>query len=441
MSRSTSRVMGLLLTAMLVGGLNSAAFANSSKPADFSVNLSDIILNAYSHHPQLKGMRAELQGTKENLIQARAQYLPELNLTGGLSVSDRRADLQDGSLFEQNTQPKDLSVRLNYTLYSGGRRELFRQGAILSVQSRQARYEDAALEIASDIIQDYLTLWSMTEQLKILNENVENLVSLEASISARFDYNDATRADLALIRGRLASAKALRSSVRAELNLARDGLYSKTGFLVQSPILPELAKTEILLDYDSLIELSRQRSPAIEASQLTEQSANINVQSEARKSLPTINLTASASTVRDSSPTIDRDDDLRAGISFSMPLYSGGSGKSNTRRALASYNAARFNTENIIRESDLRISQLWSRIQNGKSVVDAQIENVAANQDALNGIKRADEFDVATTQDVLEAEQGLLNARLSLTTSLMQQYLARLLVQLYTGELDVYDFE
>ncbi len=406
-----------------------------------SSRLGDIILSAYSHHPRLKGMRAEMQGTKENLVQARARYLPEVTLSGGLSVSDREALLQDGRIFNQYTEPKQLSLRLNHTLYTGGRRKLFRQGALLSVKSRQARYENAAIEIATDIIQDYMTLLSMTEQLEILNRNVESLVELETSVLARLEYNDTTRTDLALTQSRLASARALRSSVQAELNLSRDRLLSKTGFLVESPVRPQLAEAEITWDYDTVMDFSRQRNPAILASQLDEQSANINVQSEARKSLPTISLTASASTVRDSSPTVAKDDDLSVGINFSVPLYAGGSTSSDTRRALASYNAARFNTENITRESDLRINQLWSRLQSGKFVLEAQRTNVSSNQEALNGIKRAGEFGLATTQDVLEAEQGLLNAKLSLSRALTQQYTARLLMHLYTGELDVYDFE
>ena len=54
-------------------GYNAAAqtYHNSSK-------LPDIILNAYTHHPQLKSLQAGNFGARESIIQARAAARPKL---------------------------------------------------------------------------------------------------------------------------------------------------------------------------------------------------------------------------------------------------------------------------------------------------------------------------------------------------------------------------
>lgn len=421
----------------LVSNLNTGATGLTP----VSVSLNDIILSAYSHHPQLRAFRADLQGTKEILNEAKASYLPQLALTGGANISDRFAELQNGNTFDQNTQPKSLALRMNHTLYTGGRRKLLQQGAVFSVKSAQARYESLSTSIAAEIISDYLALLSAEREYEILNQSVGNLVKLEEAVTARKNAGDATRTDVAQAVSRLASARAQRTAAQAELALARDRLLSKTGFLVESPFLPAQAKEPLSLPYEEVVELARQRNPNLAASRFDEKSALVSLQSERRKYLPTVTLQAAATTVRDSSPTIARDDDLSIGVNFTMPLYSGGSGSAQTRRALASYNSARYSTENVQRESDLRINQLWSRLQSGKAVLAAQRSNVAANAEALEGITRGEEVGLASIQDILDSEENKLQAELALHRAQYQQYTAFLLLRLYTGELDVYDFE
>ncbi len=458
--RSHKRLIGFAIFAAVIGAATPASSqssfdlyntnpvestsSKSSAPTGHmpkSVSLNDIIISAYDHHPQLKSMRAELMGTREILNEARASYLPQLALTGSANISDRNAVLQDGSTFDQYTEPKTLALRLNQTLYTGGRRKLLQQGAALSVKASEARYEALSTSLAAEIIQDYMSLLSATEQYEILERSVINLIELEKGVTARKAVGDATRTDLAQAVSRLASARAQRIGAQAELQLARDRLLSKTSFRVENPVLPEQATLPLRESMTDVIDLARRRNPAIISSRLDEKSALISVQSERRKYLPTITLTAAASTVRDSSPTIAKDEDLSVGINFTMPLFSGGSGSAQTRRALASYNAARFGTENVIRESDLRVNQLWSRLQSGNAVLEAQRANVAANAEALEGITRGEEVGLSTTTDILDAEENKLQAELALHRAQYQQYAALLLLRLYTGELDVYDFD
>ena len=432
----TARI-GFCLAAGIVCLSAGTAQSQQSK----TVSLNDIIISAYDHHPQLKSLRAELMGTREILNDVRASYLPQLALTGSASISERNAILQDGTNFDQSTEPKALALRLNQTLYAGGRRKLLQQGAALTVKASEARYETISIGIAAEIIQDYMALLSAQTEFEIFESSVSNLLEIEKSVTARKAAGDATRTEQAQAASRLASARAQRINAQAELNLARSRLMSKTGFLVENPELPQQAKLPFGESVDDIIDLAQRRNPAIISSRLNEKSALVNAQSERRKYLPTVSLSATASTIRESSPTISKDDDLSVGINFTLPLYSGGSGSAQTRRALAAYNAARFNTDNVIRESDLRINQLWSRLQSGDVVIEAQQANVAANVEALEGITRGEAVGLSTTTDILDAEENKLQAELALHRAQFQQYTAILLLRLYTGELDVYDFD
>lgn len=404
-------------------------------------DLKDIIISAYAYHPQLKSLRAELRGTREVLVDARANYLPQVVLDGSLNASSRDALLQDGTTFDQRNSPSSLNLRMTQTLYNGGRREMATRNAIYSVQSSEARYESIATSIAAEIIQDYMSLLAAIAKDDALKTSVENFEDLERLMLARQAVGDSTRTEVSQTRSRLAQARARRAASLAELRNARTRLLSKTGFLIEKPTLPLEAKAPINQSLDVLKLMAREESAALESSKLNALSARLNLRSESRKHLPTVTLTVNASAVRNSSPTIDRDNDLNVGLRFTMPIYTAGVGRSQTRRAAANYNSAQFSHENALRETDLRIAQFWSQLQSGKFVIEAQESAVAATDDALIGVTRGEEVGLTSTQDILDAAQNKLNADIALADAQYQHYTTRLLLKLYIGQFDVYDFD
>ena len=439
MAFKSYKILKIALTGALV--LSFEAQSAVAQTYHNSSKLPDIILNAYTHHPQLRSFRAEHVGVRESIIQARAAARPQVTLNGGIALANRDATLRTGAPFNQNNEPIDLALRVDQTIFDGGRNRLLRENASIDLQISQARYEEAATAIAAEIIEDYLQLMSAMADVDILEKSVKTLEGLETSVLARRDVGDSTKTELAQAVSRLASARAQKATAIAELNLARDLLLSKTGYLVQTPELPEPAAIGISFTKEKLTEMARFLNPAVKASKLTEQTALITLNSEKRKFLPTVSLTAQAQTLRDSSPTIDTADSLRIGINFTAPLYSGGAGSSQTRQALAQRNVAKFNTLNVIRENDLLIHQLWSRLQSGKISLDAQAANVVANVEALEGITRGEAAGIASTQDVLEAIQDKLSAELAYSRAEFNLYSSRLLLKLYIGQFDVQTFD
>lgn len=401
-------------------------------------NLKDIIVNAFEFHPQLKSLRAQGQATRENVIEARASYLPTVILEGTSSISDREAQLQDGTGFNQNTEPLSLSVRLNQTLYNGGRRNLATQNAVLSTRSANTRYQIAAGAIAAEVIDDYISLMAAEAEAEALDRSVNTLVELEKSVLARQKAGDATRTEIAQSASRLAAAKARREIARASVSNSRARLLSKTGFFIQSTSLPKEALEPLSMPLHEILSKAKIASPALRNSRLDEQSAQILLQQETRKWLPTISLTANAVTVRDSSPTIARDDDLNVGLRFTMPLYSGGAGSAQTRRAAAQYQASKYASDDALREIRLQVTQLWTQLQSGQASLDAQRASVRASEEALIGIERAQLAGLSTTQDILDAAQIKLDAEIALAQAEFSQYATRLLLRLQIGEFDVF---
>ena len=333
---------GLFASAVMSYSFAGAQTSTSSQ-ASSDYTLTEIINQALGYHPQLSQLRAELDVTKEDIALAKSAYRPQISASGSASISDRNSVLQNGTSFKQDTSPRELSLQLSQTLYDGGRRSLTKQSSQTRYMAAKAQYDAQAIIIADGIIRDYVSLMSAERSYEILSQSVRSMSELVTAIKSRERAGDSSKTDIALTTARLASAQAQLSSARAELIMARDNVYSKSNYLVNRTSVPSQAQQSISRPRNDMILELRDKSASVKSARLSAKEAELNMRNMERAWRPTISLDASARSIKESSPTINQDDDLRAGISVRMPLYQGGAGRSNIRRAQAQITAAQYN--------------------------------------------------------------------------------------------------
>lgn len=412
-------------------------YAAAQTLSQTDVPLEELIEKAFNHHPDLLRLKAELDITKEDVALAKAAYRPQVSANGNVNFSQRNSVLQSGVQFDQNTIPQEVSLQLSQTLYAGGRRRLSIRIAENNLAALQAEYQVGTSGIADGVINDYINLMQAYKNYDILDENVKALIELETAVSAQQKAGDSSITDIAQTTARLATAKAQHSQTWATLTQARNALLSSTNYFIDKYNMPAAAISAYDTPLELAIEKARDKSFQIQSARYSEKSADYNLRNQKRGWLPTIALNASARAQRDTSPTIDTDNDLRAGISVTVPLYAGGEGRSNIRRANAQLSAAKHNIRNSFRLTDDQITQLYSRLLNGRNVLQAQEENIAANEKTLEGISAAEKAGFADISDVLDAQQSKLFAEIAHAESLHELYRIRLLLRLYTGALDI----
>ncbi len=451
LSKQTKR--GRCFQGLIIGifACTSSVISTAQTPQDFTLSttnlnekqlglgLIDIIEQSYHYHPDLLRRRAELDIIKEDIALANSAYRPQITAQGNISTSDRDSLLQNGNEFSQNTSPKELSLQLSQTLITGGRRRLNKNAAKVSYEAAKAEYEASAITVAEEIINSYTSLIEAEKSAEILNKSVTALQQLEHVIITRQKAGDSSVTDIAQTTARLATAKAQKAAVQARLIQAREELSSISGQFINSAPIPSQAIAPYQASLSDSITIARERNPLIKSRKLAERAARYQLRAQKKAWFPTVALDASARTVRDSSPTIDEDDDLRIGINVTMPLYSGGQGASNIRRAQARINSAAYNVNNNLRINDIQITNLHSRLENSREVLKYQLDNMAANQSAYDGIYAAEKAGLADIRDVLQAQQNTLTAELSHAQAIKDVYEIRLLLRLYTGKLALKD--
>jgi len=170
--------------------------------------LGELLRAAQDYNAELKASSAGLEISREVLNEVKASYRPRLTLSGGYSVSDREAVLQNGQVFDQYTEPKRISLGLNQTLFTGGRRKHLKDSAEHDIEAEEARHADRSMSVSSDIIRDYISYRSALNQNEILFQSIDKLRGIEKAASARFRTGDGTRIQLAQANSRLAASQA-----------------------------------------------------------------------------------------------------------------------------------------------------------------------------------------------------------------------------------------
>jgi outer membrane protein len=102
------------------------------------------------------------------------------------------------------------------------------------------------------------------------------------------------------------------------------------------------------------------------------------------------------------------------GVNLSIPIYQGGAEYSAIRLDRENVGQQRLNVDQVRDQVRANVVQSWGQLQAAKAQVEAAVRQNAASERALDGVRNEAQAGQRTTLDVLNAEQALVNARVSL---------------------------
>jgi outer membrane protein len=102
---------------------------------------------------------------------------------------------------------------------------------------------------------------------------------------------------------------------------------------------------------------------------------------------------------------------------LTVPIYQGGSEYSLIRQTKENLQQQRVNLDNQRDTQQQGVVQSWGQLDAAKAQVQATQTQVNAAEIALNGVREEARVGQRTTLDVLNAQQELVNARVSLVTA------------------------
>ena len=424
------RIVGL--AGLLVG---TATVANAQPRT-----LQDALTRAYSTNPTLLAARAQLRATDEGVPQALAGWRPTIVVAGGVGYAD-------GDIRVANRNPsvtrnaRDIftdQATVTQPLYRGGATRAGTNQADNRVFGQRARLLATEQQVFTDTITAYVNV-IQTQQVLQLNINNEQVLTRQLqATNDRFRVGEITRTDVAQAEAALAGARATRQTSEGNLQTARATYRRQVGELPTQLVEPQPIQVPVKNQAEAT-QLAAANNPNLVAALFDDAQARDAIDLAFSALMPQLSLQAQGGRADNSTIQGQRSISAQVLLNASVPIYQGGIEYSRVRQARQTEQQARQTVNDSRRQVIQQAAQAWETLVATRGTIESTRAQIRANQIALEGTQREAIVGSRTTLDVLNAEQLLLNSRVTLVQNLSSLITASYAVVAATGRLTARD--
>jgi outer membrane protein len=428
----------LMMAAAMSAGLLAAA------PQAWAETLNDALAKAYLENPALRAERARQRSTDELVPQALSGWRPTINAQA--QITNQRTDVKSftqpftnpntGAVTPGSSQvdgevdrSEDIAIQLNQPIFRGFRTVNGVKQAEANVEAGRQDLLVQELTILFRTVQAYMNVVRDRQILSLRQQNVTFLREQLRAANERFTVGEITRTDVAQARSSLAQAQGFVASARNNLDSSIANYVRLVGRKPSNLKYPRIARLPGSLD--AAQNVATEINPNILSAAYNEIAANYNIDVIRGQLLPEINLQATASRTelhgsRQFSGGASQDWQTSASVAgvLTVPLYEGGQIYSSVRQAKQLASQRRLlviETGRGVREG---VSIAWANYLASTQLISANRTQVEAARLALEGVQQEYLVGSRTTLDVLNAQQVLVTARISLVQAQADQIVA-----------------
>lgn len=383
------------------------------------------LVRAYQNNPQLNAQRAQVRFTDENVPQALSGYRPKVGITASAGYQYTDTNSTAGGTPDKIVRteihganaPRSVGATIAQTLYNGQQTANKTRAAESQVSgAREALrvLEQTVLLSAATIYMDYLRDSATVEVQK---SNVRVLEQTLKQTKDRFNVGEVTRTDVAQSEAQLAAGKTQLLTAESTLVTTKSNFRRIIGnepeaLAPGSPVDRYLPGT-----LPSAVELGLTENPNVTAAMFGIDVSYLQVKVNEGALLPTVTLNVAAQQTYESTMTLYRSFGASATANLTVPIYQGGAEYSLIRQSKENLAQQRLALEQTRDQTRANVVTAWGQLVAGKAQVQSAQSQVTASEIALNGVREEAKAGQRTTLDVLNAQQALVNARISLVTA------------------------
>ncbi|MDF2765702.1 MAG: type secretion outer membrane protein TolC family [Rhodospirillales bacterium] len=398
-------------------------------------SLTDVLATTYSTNPELMAGRAELRATNELVPQALSGWRP--TIAGTASIGRTWIDSEVGS---DATNPRTVGLSLSQPVYRGGRTVAATREAENLVLAQRARLVGVEQDVLLDAVAAYM---DVVRDAAVLELNVNNQQVLSRQLEAardRFEVGEITRTDVAQSEARLAGANASRIAAEGDLTESRarfvEVVGEAPGTLETPPILATLPGS-----LEEAIEVAVNANPNVVAADYVERAARDGVDVVFGELLPSIALQGEVEYGEEQSTFADDRTTATVEAQVTVPLYQAGEVSSRVREAKKRASQRRLEMAQQRRGAAQIATTAWEALSTARAQIDAFEAQVRSAEIALEGVREEAQVGSRTILDVLDAEQELLDARVSLVRAKRDEIVAGFQLLAAVGNLTARDLD
>ncbi len=424
---------------MLQGGRNRSAYGLTiglivctsvvALPA-WGETIESALIKAYQNNPSLNSQRAAVRAVDENVPQALSGYRPRVTITasgGEQSLSSTtvtnpaRLPGVPPNYFTQSgyNAPFSTGATITQTLFNGfqtANRTRQAEAQVLAARANLRLTEQSVLLSAATA---YMNLLRDTAILDLQRRNVEVLQEQLRQTRDRFNVGEVTRTDVAQSESSLAAGRSqvltAQANYTASVATYRQVIGTEPSHLTAGMPVDRFSPHAL----PAAISVGTATHPSVTTAQYNVDVAVRQVKVAEGALYPTLSVQGNFTKNYEPVGSLNTIENYSASLlgTLSVPIYQGGAEYSLIRQAKETLGQKRIDLDTARDQVRQNVVQSWGQLDAAKANISATQAQVQSSEIALNGVREEARVGQRTTLDVLNAQQTLVNARVSLVTA------------------------
>lgn len=411
------------------------ALAVLASPSAQALTLEEAVNYAVQTNPEIGEAIANRRAIDFELEQARALYLPQVNIEGfiGPGFRDRPDFLDDDT--EEILLRRGVSGTVVQTIFDGF-------GIDSEVERQAARIDAAAYRILErssavglDAVQTYLDALRLLEQIQLSRANVQTHQAIVSQVQQRRSGGLSDDADVRQAQERLRNAEVELVDFERDFEDVRLAFERIVGLPAGQFIEPDPMIGRIPDNVDTAVSeaLGSNSTLGLVAADLDVAYAEYNA--SVANFYPTFTLEGTASYGEDINGVEGPDWDVQALLVMRYDLFTGGRDSANRQEQIRRIDEVRQRSMRFEREIEELVRQSYARLDSEQRRRLLLGEQLTAASQVVSLYREQFDIGQRTLLDVLDGENALYNARVSETTSRYAEVFARYRILAATGQL------
>ncbi len=404
--RTTS---ALLLACTALAGLSMQAGAQQ-KPTEMS--LSQAVSVGVMTNPEYGVVAASRRATDEELNQAKALYLPSIDLRadGGFERTDSLSTRSTGD-DDKTFARYDSQLTLTQLLFDGWGTKYENERQKNRVQSSANRVRETSELTGLDIVESFLEVMRQRELLTITRENVGEHEAIMQMIEEGVNAGRSTSADLEQIKARLAAARAQESTIRQQLRNAESSFQQNVGDMPKDLVMPAVPVNAIAADVESEVKQAMGQSPTLAVRESDIEVAYNEYKGTGSTLYPQFDLQLGARQGENLGGLDGRDRSASALVVMNWNLYRGGGDVARVREFKHRHQQSKEERATAARTIENDVRQTWASMVSAGERAKEFSGQAAANSEVVRAYKDQFNLDRRTLLDVLDSQNELFVSR------------------------------
>ncbi|MBD8453761.1 outer membrane channel protein TolC [Serratia rubidaea] len=421
----------------LLIGLSLGGFSAMSQ----AENLLQVYKQARESNPDLRKSAADRDAAFEKINESRSPLLPQLGLSASYSYGSGYRDAKD-----TNSDTTSGSLALTQTIFD------MSKWRALTLQEKTAGISDVTFQTAEqklilDTATAYFNVLKAIDTLSYTQAQKDAVYRTLDQTTQRFNVGLVAITDVQNARSNYDTVLASEVNARNALDNALEALRQVTG-----TFYPELASlnTERFSTtrpeaVNNLLKEAEARNLSLLSARLSQDLAREQIKYAQTGYMPTIDMSASTgitNTKNNGSRNTSPDSDIgqnKIGVSFNLPIYSGGATNSQVKQAQYSFVGASEQLESSHRTVVQTVRSSYNNVNASISSINAYKQAVISAQSSLDAMEAGYQVGTRTIVDVLDATTTLYDAKRQLSDARYTYLINQLNIKSALGTLNQND--